>query len=169
VGVFYQEAQLFKFLSGRLVTQHIKAERSAGRADATPESPCSLCRAGVVADNDHMLFGCSHPEMIAARAQWILKVQRAWKKAPSLPGTFKRAALRLWSISPDGRMKNFSERPPSALQAAIGPPAQLAEEEDDDDEYDALFRQMEEEELDAEVEKAWNTVFQDEEDQARRK
>ena len=94
VGGGYRQGQLFKFLHGRLPTQHILEERANGA-----HLPCALCHADAPADNGHMLFRCKHPDMVKARGVWAVMVQRAWEDA-RLPETFKRDAGAFWTLAP---------------------------------------------------------------------
>jgi len=55
-GALYRQAQLCKFLHGRLVTQHIKEERAVGGVN----EKCGICGDSMRADNDHMLSNAAH-------------------------------------------------------------------------------------------------------------
>ena len=95
-GLLYRQAQLCKFLHGRLVTQHIKEERARGGNEQ-----CGVCSDWVRADNDHMLFQCRGREIVQARRQWIGRVQQAWASA-ALPKRFKEEARARWELEETG-------------------------------------------------------------------
>ena len=108
-GALYRQAQLCKFLHGRLVTQHIKEERAVGGVN----EKCGICGDSVRADNDHMLLQCRAQEIVQARRQWIARVQQCWEAAV-LPKQFKAQARAIWAMSKCGVMVGYET--PAAYQ-----------------------------------------------------
>jgi hypothetical protein len=128
-GNHARQAQLCKFLSRRLPTQHIK-ERYAAGADKAGHLPCNLCRAPPRADNDHLLFVCTHPEIVAARRHWVERVRAQCEdEEKTLPRAFRIAVMSFWTTNNEGQLA--SSMPPVAAPVApppeqIVPPARVA-------------------------------------------
>jgi len=121
-GLLYRQAQLCKFLHGRLVTQHIKEERARGGNEQ-----CGVCSDWVRADNDHMLFQCRGREIVQARRQWIGRVQQAWASA-ALPKRFKEEARARWELEETGEMVGYITPANRRIQPAAIPDAEGAGE-----------------------------------------
>ena len=112
-GTRARQAQLCKFLSKRLPTQHIKERYGGGQAVAG-HSACVLCGASDCrADNDHLLFACTHVEIIAARRLWVGMIRDKWEsEVRGLPRRFVAAALGFWQVTQEGTLTGWQPLPP---------------------------------------------------------
>ena len=94
-GKRHYQAQQTKFLHAHLFTQHVQERRCSPGT----HSACKLCNADGPANNDHMLFACTHLELQAARASWAEAVTTAWtKESDALPTKLVKAAHSLWQL-----------------------------------------------------------------------